>query len=141
MTLYNKIQEDHIAARKNNDTVTTKVLSTLLGELQQSANVVDGEKVIRDSAVVSTIKAWVKRYDATINSNAPPAFVALCREERNIISKYLPQQLTEEELTVIIQNQVDNGSGMPEIMKHLKEQYAGLYDGKTASQLAKNMSS
>jgi len=59
--------------------------------------------------------------------------------EIEILNGYLPKQMTEDELRSVISDfKAENiGANVGSIMSFLKTNYAGLYDGKMASQLAK----
>lgn len=61
--------------------------------------------------------------------------------ELSIIEEFLPKQLSREELTSIISGLAQSsGSGnLGEIMKLLKDQYAGTYEGKMASEVAREV--
>lgn len=59
--------------------------------------------------------------------------------EIEILSAYKPSQLTDGELQETISNfrAANPGANIGQIMAHLKANYAGRYDGKRASELAK----
>ena len=61
------------------------------------------------------------------------------KREISILNGYLPQQMDESQLrTAIDMFKAENpDANMGSIMAHLKANFAGLYDGKMASQLAK----
>ena len=64
--------------------------------------------------------------------------------EVEILSKYLPQQLTAEELTVLITQLISDKcyslpKDMGKVMKHLSTEYAGRFDGRVASDIIKRM--
>lgn len=133
-TLINTIKEQQIAARKSNSPEAS-LLTTLLGEASMIGKN-DGNRETTDAEVHAVVKKFIKNIDETIsaltsrNKDASP-FIA----ERNVLSAFLPKQLTEDELKAI----ASNCSAMPEFMKHLKEKYAGQYDGKIASTIAKQV--
>jgi uncharacterized protein YqeY len=58
-----------------------------------------------------------------------------------ILEGFLPKQLSSDDLEKIILGvkETTPGASMPVIMKHLKENYAGQYDGKSASEIAKRV--
>lgn len=63
--------------------------------------------------------------------------INVANAEIDILHSYLPKQLTKEELEAIIKNL--NTKNVGEIMKHLKDNYSGVYDGKLASEIAKGL--
>ena len=54
-----------------------------------------------------------------------------------VMNEFLPKMLTEDELKEVIKASGLNNIG--QIMKYLKENYNGLYDGKIASKLIKEI--
>lgn len=62
------------------------------------------------------------------------------KREIQILNEYLPQQMSETQLrTAIDKFKSENiDANVGSIMAYLKANFAGLYDGKLASQLAKN---
>ena len=141
MRLYNELQNDYTVARKQSDTLACKVLSTLLGELQQGAVMKNGIKIVEDKEVIRTIKSWIKRYDMNIESpETHESFRKLCEEEKDLIECYLPEQMSEDDLRHQIGFMVnDLGMKLPEVMKSLKEDFEGQYDGKQASTIAREI--
>ena len=85
------------------------------------------------------IKKFIKNLDETILANLklPNTNTALLDREKEILEVYLPKQLSKEELTEIIKSL--NTKNMGDIMKNLKENHAGLYDGKMASEIVKSL--
>ncbi|HDW3906849.1 TPA: GatB/YqeY domain-containing protein, partial [Escherichia coli] len=67
-----------------------------------------------------------------------PRLVTL-EEERLVLVRYPPQQLTEAELTSIVTGilEADAKADMKSVMSALKGKYAGQYDGKLASTIVK----
>ena len=63
------------------------------------------------------------------------------KKEADIYKSYLPKQMTEEELTkeigLFLGNNAD--ANMGQVMGFLKQNFGGLYDGRTASALVKGL--
>ena len=134
MTLMNKIKTNQIAARKAGalQEREASLLTTLLGEAAMVGK--NANRETTDQEVVAVVKKFVKNIDETItalttrNQDASAFMV-----ERRILEQFLPTQLSGEDLGKIALD----FTSMPEYMKHLKENYAGQYDGKVASTIAK----
>ena len=61
-------------------------------------------------------------------------------KEIEILSEYLPKQLTEDEIRNIIVTFIDAGSrNLGDIMKHFKNNFSGQYDGGLVSSIAKQV--
>ena len=155
MSILDKIKADQLIARKEKSAIKAQVLTTLLGELDTGAKR-DG-KIPGDTEVLALIQKFIKNIDETIKAMgtltietvSSPKTVQLLIETQ-ILESYLPQQLTEDELRVIIDDcimqeqcggDLSKGTSMGAVMSYLKIKYSGRYDGKVASQISKELCS
>lgn len=139
--LIEQIKSDLLAARKNRATVAANALTALVGEAVMVGKNA-GNRVSTDEEVVATVRKFLKNLDETRrNLLAHNKDVAACEEEIQIISQYLPKQLACDELKDAIVKIVleTPGANLGIVMRVLKEKYPGLYDGKVASELAKQV--
>lgn len=130
MNLYQKLKLDLIEYRKNKDANPTKLLQTLVGELntKEKSNV-----VIDDAYVGKLIKVFVNNNMETLKHTSDQATIEKLNSENELLNSYLPKMLSEDEIKVII---ADNSlNDVPSGMKYFKEHYNGLYDGKLVSTL------
>ena len=137
MSIFARIKSDQLNARKARDTTTATFLSTLSGEMESKATVVDGNKVVSDDLASSIIKKFGKGIDESLEHvpNDPQLM-----QERKILDQYIPKLLSETELSDIIKTAIDDGkANIGAIMGVLKSQYPNLYDGKTASDIANKL--
>lgn len=144
-TILEKIKADQLQARKDKDKLKASLLTTLIGE----AAMVGKNKGNRDSTdveVVAVIKKFINNANETITILTPEkqnlAAYATTLAEIRILNEYLPQQLTADGLTEVINYIITeiNAStikDMGKVMKILKERYDGQYDGALASSLIK----
>lgn len=134
MSLLGTIKADLFAKRKEAiDKVSISLLTTLYSE---AANVGlnDGKRESTDSEVIAIVKKFTKNLDECINVGQQKGVdIYGYQLEKDIISVYVPAQLTEEQLEIIIIAQVQDGYKKGEIMKFLKGNYDGQYDGKLAA--------
>ena len=145
MTLIERIKADQVAARKAYCATKALLLTTLIGEAQ-AVGKNNGNREPTYSEVVAIIKKFIKSMDETLGylekanpSEKPEAYYTVLLEKEHI-SKYLPRQLTDEEIRVAIKAAIEkSGSNLGKVMTLLKLQYEGLYDGKLVSSLAKEM--
>jgi uncharacterized protein YqeY len=127
--LYNQIKSDRIAHLKSGDKAAATTLVTLLGELSRLDS-----KDPSDAQVVGVIQKMLKGIE-DMQKVRPSEELT---QEAATLKAYLPQLLSEEELISIIAEARSNGiTVMGELMKHLKDNYAGRYDGKLAAGLCK----
>ena len=132
MTLYEELLKSRNEQRYLKTPISIKIvklLGTLIGDLQNEAKIVDGEKVVDDSAVLKKIKKYVKTAKANLELQPD-------NEQFNfeiyILEQFLPVQMTEEEITQMADYFIDNFEfgevSIGYVMKTFKEQYDGLYD-------------
>lgn len=111
------------------------ILRVLIGEFNRV------DKIVSDEKATAIIKKMV---DNAKERNAKESDET--RREANlteigILETYLPKQLSETELktalTLLIEANEYTNKDMGKIMAYLKQNYAGRYDGKLASELIK----
>ena len=131
MTLMEQIKVKQVQARKSGS-IEASLLTTLLGEAAMVGK--NAGRETNDAEVVAVVKKFVKNIDETVSAltsrgQDAATFVA----ERDVLEQFLPDQLSENALIEVAKCQPN----MPAFMKHLKENFAGKYDGKLASTVAK----
>lgn len=139
--LIERIKADLLTARKARNMVAANSLTALVGEAVMVGKNA-GNRESTDEEVIAMVRKFLKNLEETKrNLVAHGKNVAVCEEEIAIISKYLPQQMSADELKSAIVTIAEEtaGANMGVVMKVLKEKYAGLYDGKLASTLTKEV--
>jgi uncharacterized protein YqeY len=140
MSLLSIIRNDLDAARRNKDARLLTLLTTLYSEAAmvgktkrncESTN----EEVL---AVIRKFKVGVEEIIKIKGSNEFLDF------EISLYNKYLPELLTDIQLTEIINNLISelpekSPKSMGVIMGKLKSEYLGRYDGTIASKLVKDL--
>lgn len=139
--LIEKIRADLLVARKARETVTANSLTALVGEAVMVGKNA-GNRESTDEEVIATVRKFLKNLEETKrNLVAHGKDTAVCEEEIKILGQYLPQQMSADDLKSAITAIVAEtaGANMGVVMKVLKERYAGLYDGKLASEVVKQV--
>ena len=137
-----RIKNDMLEAKKSGDKLKGNLLSTLYGEAVRVGKD-NGNRESTDGEVIKVIQKFVNGLEETIEAKKK-----IGREFENekreleILEGYLPEMLTEEKLSEIIDGYISkleekSMKAMGGIMKKLKEEHEGLYDGKLASQIVK----
>jgi len=137
--LVDTIKKDRIEAMKAKDIFKSGVLTTLFSEVQRLEKVDQKD----DQKVLEVIRKYNKGLNEMI-------VITLPREgddilvEKDIISAYLPTQLSGEELDLAIAEIIaeigaESMKDMGKVMKVLKETFDGQYDGKIASGIIRNL--
>lgn len=137
MSLYKKIKDEQIEARKAKDTVKASLLTTLLGEIQTA--VTGGLTASQfgilnptDADVTKIVKKFVKNTNETIRLKDNET----SRTELAVLEQYLPQPLSDFELGELVgkftkegvEAGKQGGALVGHVMKQLKEGFADRYD-------------
>ena len=124
--LLHQLKQDIQTARLSRDLAKLESLKFVVGEVERKfANPTD-------SVVVKIIKQSIESLQTCYTHDPKVEY----SQEIELLSQYLPQQLTESELHKIIGDQVLAGlNNIGSIMKYLKQHYDGLYDGSQANSI------
>jgi uncharacterized protein YqeY len=134
--LLQTIKDDFLAARKARESSTAAFLSALIGTIESAAITAEGRVELTEQHVVTVLKSYLKKNAELLAiENLPENAIKMVEFEKGIIEKYLPTQLTEEKIREIFTELDESNLGL--MMKHLKDNFAGLYDGTLASKIAK----
>ena len=144
MSIKEQLSEDMKAAMKSKDKIA---LSTIRMAKAAIANkeIEDGE--LDDNAILGILAKEVKQRKDTIEEVKKADRVDLVEQneaEIVVLQKYLPEQLTDEELKEIIQSAVSQSGAnsladMGKVMGIVQPQIKGRADGTKASQIVKEI--
>lgn len=126
MTIQEKINQDLKEAMLSKNEPVKSLLRVVIGEFNRV------DKILSDEKASSILKKMVDNAKEVGNEG-----------EVVILEKYLPQQLTKDQLTGLVSSIIEDYGyssmkDMGKIMAALKETHAGQYDGKLASEIIKN---
>ena len=137
-----RIPEDIKTAMRAKDTLALNALRALKSALTNSSIEKGGlGTVLEDSEVMAVIRKQIKqRIDSCeqFEKAGRPELAVTEKAEIEILSRYLPAALTEEEMTAMIEQAVaDTGAtgkaDMGKVMKRTQELAEGRADGKSLS--------
>jgi len=142
MSLKGQIDKDIIVAMRASLPSIVTTLRYLKAEVQSVEKNTGSD--LDDSAVARIIQKQIKRLDDSIKfaeQGNREDLVSQYKAEKSTISKYLPKQLTEEELKKEIDNIIrsNNMDNIGSVMKKLRSEFDGRFDGKTASEIIKGL--
>lgn len=127
------IKEDQLQARKEKHKIKAQILTYVIGEIAR-----EEDKDESDAKVLAIVKRTHKRLKDACNIK----YTQELHTEICILSAYIPEVLTEEELNeqidIIVSDEEDYNMGS--VMKKLKavaERVRFSYDGKLASKLVR----
>lgn len=126
MTLYEEVKKNRLAAMKAGS-MTQGILTVFLGEIER----LKGKEEITDQKIVAIAKKLIASNKEVLAVTQDPAMQKLMDMEIGILSHYVPQQLTEDQIAGIIAS--NDLTTIKEVMAFMKANYAGLYDGKLVS--------
>lgn len=137
-----KLKEDQKTFRlKYRDTKDMKyqtcnlILATLIGEIDtKSKNV---SRALTNEEIVALIKKFIKGIEESLVIRQNDTLVI----QKELLENYLPQQLSETNLRSVILTIVakQDKPNVGLVMKTLKEEYCGMFDGAAANKIAKEI--
>ena len=137
--LKEKLQADLIEARKAREKLRTLVLSTTLSDLR-NREIELGEEA-DDSVALSVLTSAVKRRkEASEQMRSAGRDDLADREasEAEILSGYLPEALSEEEVRGMVRELMSEGAReMGPLMGRLMPRLKGRFDGKEANRIVR----
>ena len=144
MSLENTINNDLKIAMKAKDKVALRGIRAIKSAILLAKTEVAGIELDHAKEIKILQKLLKQRKDSLdIYQKQDRADLAIIEEEEiSIISKYLPKQLSAEELTPIIQDIIaktgaDSMKDMGKVMGMASQQLAGKAEGKTISTVVK----
>ena len=139
--LYDKLMEDLKTAMKAHDKAALNAIRGTIAKVKDLT--VNAGKEIVDDVVVQVIAKGVKQRDESIAQFTTAGRADLAdgeKAEREVLAKYLPAQLSEEEVAAVVKAVVaDLGAtskkDMGRVMKDVMARVKGQADGKLVSKL------
>lgn len=148
MSLLQTIKSAQLQARRDRRTDVAASLTTLIGEAEAVGKNA-GNRAPTDAEVTAMLKKFIKNANEVVNLAKVTNEVAAQRaqEEVALYEGFLPPQLTEQQLRTAIDGFVVDycisyGQQAPKIgdvIKFLKANYDGQYDGVLASTIIKQV--
>jgi len=146
MTLKEQIEKDLVSARKEKKEAVVSTLGMLRAAVL-NAEIAGGRKEFSDEDVIKVINSEVKKHKDSIVEYEKGARADLASKEKSemeILAKYLPAELPEEELKKIVEEKIgeldaagpgDFGKVMGQVMKAA----GGRASGDAASKMVKEL--
>ncbi len=143
MSLKEQLAEDLKSAMRNKDKIRKDVVTMIRSSIKQVE--VDERKTCSDDDVIALIMKQVKqRKDAleAFEQGRRQDLVEQTEVEISILESYLPEQLSQEELMIIVQEAINETEAhtmkdMGKAMSYVMEKTKGRADGKTINQLVR----
>ncbi|MCP4582535.1 MAG: GatB/YqeY domain-containing protein [candidate division Zixibacteria bacterium] len=141
MSLTDKISKDTIVAMKSGDKVTLGVLRMLKSEFKYKQ--IDSGRDLTDEDYLAVLNSAAKKRRDAIDSfekGGRDDLVAKETAELEIVNKYLPQQLSDDELEKIVaevfaETDASSPADIGLIMKNLMPRVKGKADGRKVNEI------
>jgi uncharacterized protein len=137
--LKEKIRSDLNTARRERDKLTTTVVSMMLADIRNREIELGHEAT--DADVTSLVTTSIKRRrEAAEQMRAGGREELAAREEKEaeILQRYLPPQLTEEEVREIVRAAISGGaSDLGGVMKTIMPRVKGLFEGRELNRIVR----
>ena len=143
--LKEKLMEDLKEAMKEKQTLRKNVVQMIRAAILQVEK--DKQIELEDNQILEIIaKEAKKRKDslADYEKSGREDLINQVKEEIEIISEYLPRQLTKEEITEIVKKVIEETGAtsikdMGKVMKSAKEKMGATADGKTINEVVREL--
>ncbi len=143
MGLLQTLQEEMKQALKAKDTERLSVIRMLISEIKKVQ--IDKKKELSDEEIIEVIQRYAKQRKESIKQYRDAGREDLAQKEEKeleIVSKFLPEQLSEEEIAkiadeVIQETGASSMKDMGKVMKVIMEKVKGRADGSVVSKIVK----
>ncbi len=145
--IFQQVAEDIKTAMKSRDKIALEALRGAKKEFLEAKTAKGGTGILTDEQAIKIMQKMVKQRKETaevyITQNRPELAEKELSEAK-VIEKYLPEQLSDEELTahlkaIIAELGVDNMQGMGKVMGVATQKLSGKADGKAISLKVKEL--
>ena len=139
MALKEQIRDELNAARKERDKLRTVLLTSTLSEIKYKE--VELGREATDADVLDVLnRALKRRKEASEQMRAGNRLDLAEKEEQEaaLLTKYLPAQLSEEEVRGFVREAIAGGANnMGAVMGRIMPKLKGAFDGKEANRIVK----
>ena len=137
--IIDEIKKDNVQAMKDKNALARAIYGVVMNKvLLASIEAKKDGKELADTDVVQilqkTIKELTEEKENYIKANNMVEAENI-EKQKEILTKYLPQMLSEEEIKNIINSMEDKS--IPSVMKHFKANYAGKVDMGLVNRVAR----
>ena len=137
--IIDEIKKDNVQAMKDKNTLARAIYGVVMNKvLLANIEAKKDGKELSDTDVVQilqkTIKELTEEKENYVKANNMVEAENI-EKQKEILTKYLPQMMSEDEIKAIIANMEDKS--IPSVMKHFKANYAGKVDMGLVNKIAR----
>jgi hypothetical protein len=145
MPLKEKLMDDMKNSMKNKDTIRKNTITMIRAAIKQKE--VDERKELNDEEILDIISKQLKEKKMVIEDfkkGNREDLVELTEAEINILLEYLPEQLSYEEVKIIVKDTIDNMGDVTlkdigRVMKEVMPKVKGKADGNLVNNAVKEI--
>ncbi len=145
--IFQQVAEDIKTAMKSRDKIALEALRGAKKEFLEAKTAKGGTGILTDEQAIKIMQKMVKQRKETAEvytSQNRPELAEKELSEAKVIEKYLPEQLSDEELTTYLKSIIDdlgvtNMQGMGKVMGVATQKLSGKADGKAISLKVKEL--
>ena len=145
MTLKERLADDLKSAMKNKDVIRKNVVQFLRAGILQVEK--DNKVTLDDSGVLEVIAKQLKQRKDSLpdyEKSGRDDLIAGLKAEMDVLMEYLPKQLTEDELKIVIEETIaevgaSSMKDMGKVMAAVKAKTVGRADGRMINEIAKGL--
>ena len=145
MSLKERLAEDLKSAMKDKDVVRKNAVQMIRANVLQVEK--DNKVTLDDEGVITIIAKQLKQRKDVLpdyEKSGRDDLIAELKAEMDVIMQYLPEQLSQEELEVIVKEAIDSTGAssmkdMGKIMAAVMPKVKGRADGKAINETAKKL--
>ena len=134
------IKKDNVQAMKDKNTLARAIYGVVMNKvLLANIEAKKDGKELADTDVVQILQKTIKELTEEKENYIKAGNMAEAEnveKQKDILAKYLPQMLSEDEIKTIIETMEDKS--IPSVMKHFKANYAGKVDMSLVNKIARN---
>ena len=139
--IIDEIKKDNVQAMKDKNTLARAIYGVVMNKvlLAQIEAKKDG-KELTDVEVVQILQKTIKELTEEKENYIKAGNMIEAEnieKQKEILTKYLPQMMSEDEVRNIIANMEDKS--IPSVMKHFKANYAGKVDMSLVNKIARSL--
>ena len=137
--IIDEIKKDNVQAMKDKNTLARAIYGVVMNKvLLANIEAKKDGKELSDVDVVQILQKTIKELTEEKENYVKAGNTAKAEnieKQKEILNKYLPQMMSEEEIKAIIANMEDKS--IPSVMKHFKANFAGKVDMSLVNKIAR----
>lgn len=138
-----KLQEEMKNAMREKDKLRLMTIRGVLSAIQYE-EMKKSKDALSDDEIIAVLRSELKKRAESLEyaeKDGRTELIDDLKKEEEVLKGFLPQQMSAEELETVVRNikEGNPNANMGDIMKQLRTDYSGKFDGKLASEIVKKV--